>query len=211
MSRWSVTPISILLGLSCSGCSADSTAPNAGVALIPLAVGAKWEYEFRDSVEIGPPAVLFPNPTRLTVTVTRDTLIAGTRWFDVQNGRDLLDSDIGALMLRSTEGGTMRRFESFLGQPAGQALAFPYPVTRGLRSGGLEVMNPDTTVVVPAGQFQAIRYDRFNFDRSNAETYLVAPGVGVLARIYPFSTISGAQVFVRKRLTLKLVRYTAPQ
>ncbi len=210
MTRRRLTPTSFLLGLCCMSCSDGATAPDRSLSLIPLGVGAKWEYEFRDSVEVGPPAIPYPNPTRLTVLVTRDTSIAGTRWYELQNGRDLLDSDIGALLLRSTDLGTARRFESLFGQPAGQGPLFPYPVTRGLRSGTLEVMSADTTVIVPAGQFQAIRYDRFNFDRSNWETCLVSPGVGVLARIYFYSTSGGPGGFRRNRLTLKLVRYTAP-
>lgn len=75
-------PLALTLVASCS----SPTNPSAA-ALPPItfAVGREWRYYLRDSVAFGPPAQT-TDTSSASVRVLRDTLIAGTQWFMVENG-----------------------------------------------------------------------------------------------------------------------------
>jgi hypothetical protein len=208
MLRARVTFLVVLIGTLSGGCRDGSTAPSDARSAIPLSVGSQWEYDVVDSLEIGVPERPAPVLPRLVVRVLRDTLIEGTRWSVVDNARALLDLLDGSLLLRSTNTGIVRWNELTFGFLPRESLSLPFPASTGTRVGGLEVTNADTTVIVPAGRFRAVRYDRFTADRRDSETMLVAPGVGVVARISSRATREGPVAFRQSRLAYRLARFT---
>jgi hypothetical protein len=193
------------------GCR-ETTAPGGpDVPLVPLAVGNHWTYQSSDSVEFGswPPGP----PRTLDVAVLRDTVIGGERWFAIGDTAQIFSSGHALFLANRPDG--LYEFEPLAGivlPPAVdlRLLRFPYPTSAGARFGVIGnsvVTSVDTLVTVPAGTFHCVRYE-YQSPYGDPDVYLVAPGIGVVARLYPASEVRDAtgQLIARVRFVQRLAR-----
>lgn len=153
-----VVPLVPALLAALAGCGDGPTAPPP--LQWPMTVGTRWTYVRTDSVELGTP--FSPRgPTTHEVRVVRDVVLGGRRGAVLDSGALLFGLGDGELILASASDGVS--VGSTLATPSGLSpwrLLLPHP-TLGSRPTmlGWTVVNPDTTITVPAGTFRTVRYD----------------------------------------------------
>ncbi len=213
----SLAPIAAVLTAAsgCSGPAETSIAPSdtSGSTplgpLIPLAIGTRWTYDSIDSV-------LFTTDTsrdqsiheRQSFAVIADTVAAdGSTWAVLDSSYDIIDGGPigGHTYVANRSGGLW----SFVPYPISLlSLEFPYPTKVGTSEnfGITVVLKTDTVVTVPAGTFHCVLY------AEAGDSVLVAPGVGVVARLTDRTGtefVSG-QVVERSREYFVLKSLTVP-
>jgi hypothetical protein len=139
-------------------------------SILPLAVGNSWYYRESLFDTAGVPI----GETRDTMTLVRDTLIGGLRWF----------ADRGGVFYGVTDGIAVR---NMFPSDTGAYLFLLYPVREGYVEydgpGGYRVASLGratlATVTVPAGTFECLAYI-FRDPPRETLAYYVTPGVGII-------------------------------
>ena len=195
------------------GCGGDPSGPDESTPLIPLAVGTRWTYAYADSVEVGAPFA--PSTLQQTLTVSRDTVIGGASWAILTSTTPFVDFGATTPLLGSRADGIYELSTSAFGViPSVVTMKFPSRAVKGTRygfNGDWVVANADTTIRVPAGTYQAIRYDRRASNGTDQDSYFIARGIGIIARVTPAATLTqGGTVLRRTRGVLRLVSVSIP-
>jgi hypothetical protein len=173
----------LLATLAAAAIAACSDGPNEprGLPLAwPLEVGARWTYsvQYVSTVE----GLIFDEERE--VRVVRDTVAYGRRWLRVE-GMDMVTSLLGRYFAAGKDGivvaGSLAPSPILPDRVPG-VLTYPAPGVRGDYRfyGTRRLTRPDSTVTVPAGTFDCLRY-RGGTPPDSLEVECVAPGVGLVA------------------------------
>ncbi len=154
----------------------DSSEPSDALDLLPLAVGNRWITDFIQTDGT------VTETTADTLTVVRDTVIAGERWAEVEGSRDR--RSIPAGWYTNRESGVWKWLDVEEDEPY---LLYAYPADEGDTytlpgRSNFTVTVADTAVPVEisSGTFSGILYE---LDTDEAYGYPVSDGEGRLDRI----------------------------
>ncbi|MFP4458311.1 MAG: hypothetical protein ACLFSQ_01845 [Candidatus Zixiibacteriota bacterium] len=151
----------------------DDNGDNTEV-LMPLEQGNFWKFAeshfYADSVIVDTDTVL--------IEIVKDTIIEGdTTWKWIQNNKDEImffkNHEDGLYMhaFRNSDSDTLYYYET-------PRLMFKYPAEIGDEWSGYEIIDTDTLISTPAGDF--ICYGYRDYDNPMNRRYFFAPGIGYI-------------------------------